>query len=97
MTPDVPQVLIPFDRAEAATLREAAEIAGRTPETLRLWASLHDIGRRIGGRWLVSRVALAMWLDGDRKSLRRYLDGDRESAAVRAYFSRVGVALRGES
>jgi hypothetical protein len=56
---------------------------------------LHDIGRKVGGRWMVSKVALAMWLDGDRATLARYLAGDRSSAVITAYFERCGVALIG--
>jgi hypothetical protein len=55
------RVLVPFDRREALTLRQAAEIAGRSETTVRKWAAFCDLGRRIGaGHWAVSRVALAM-------------------------------------
>jgi hypothetical protein len=54
-----PQVLIPFDIREAISVAQAAALAGRTPMTIRSWVSLHDLGRRVGGRWLVSRIALA--------------------------------------
>lgn len=85
-----PRVLIPFDRREALTLAQAAEIAGRSIETIRRWASLEDIGRRVGGQWAVSHVALLMFLDGDRSALRSYLSGDR-GLAVRPYFERAGL------
>jgi hypothetical protein len=52
-------VLIPFDIREAISVAQAAALAGRTPMTIRSWVSLHDLGRRVGGRWLVSRIALA--------------------------------------
>ena len=35
---------------------------------------------------MVSRVALAMFLDGDIKALRAYHAGDRESELVTLYF-----------
>ena len=68
-----PQVLIPFNRNEALSLREAAEISGKSIETIRRWAALHDIGRLIGGRWAISHPALLMMLDGDRRALALYL------------------------
>src|SRR5476651_1578837 len=87
-----PQVLIPFDCREAVTIPEAAKIARRTVVTMRAWAALYDLGRMVGGRWAVSRVALAMHLDGDRKALRAYLDGERQSRDVVAYFESLGLA-----
>jgi hypothetical protein len=52
-----------------------------------------DIGRRIGGRWAVSNVALRMFLDGDQDALKAYLAGDRHSANVTEYFERCGVPI----
>ena len=88
-----PQVLVPFQLAEALTTGEAGQIAGVTQRTMRLWCHLLGIGRRIKGQWRVSKVALAMHLDGDREALALYLDGDRSSDAVVAYFKRCGVQL----
>jgi len=90
---DEPQILIPFNRSEAISTGEAAEIAGRTVRTVRDWCLLHDIGRRIGGQWSVSKVALAMWLDGNTEALSAYLSGDRNSPKVTEYFRRCGVSL----
>jgi len=88
----MPQVLIPFDRREAITLNAAKDIAGMSQSTIRNWCSNYDIGRRVGnGRWLVSRVALAMLLDGDGEALRAYLSGDRAGALVAPYFERAGL------
>jgi hypothetical protein len=86
-----PQVLLPFDIREAISTKDAARIAGRTAVTVRAWAAVHDLGRPIGRRWMVSRVALAMHLDGDREALMAYLAGDRESALVARYFERFGL------
>jgi hypothetical protein len=72
-------------------LREAAAISGMSIETMRRIASLHDIGRKIGGQWKVSRVALAMWLEGNRQALSAYLAGDRSGPLVRPYFERLGI------
>jgi hypothetical protein len=87
-----PQVLIPYDKQEAITLRQAALIASRSESTLRSWCQIHHIGRRVaGGPWMVSRVALSMFLDDDRKAIRAYLAGDRESELVTPYFRRAGL------
>ena len=78
-----PQVLVPFDKREAMTLRAAAELAGKSEGTLRMWCLQHDIGRRIaGGVWCVSRIALAMLLDGNAEALAAYHAGDRHGPLV---------------
>ena len=41
----------------------------------------------------MSRVALAMWLDGAREALNAYIAGDRISPLVTEYFERCGVPL----
>ena len=86
-----PQVLRPFHRSEVLSIAEAARIAGRAVRTIREWCLFHDIGRRIGGRWAVSKVALAMWLDGNQETLAAYLAGDRSSPTIAEYFDRCGV------
>lgn len=85
------KVLIPFNPAEAISLRDAGAIAGRNRETMRLWSVAHGIGRLVAGRWAVSRVALAMFLDSDSEALAEYLEGHRQSPRVREYFSRAGL------
>ncbi|MGJ0454170.1 MAG: hypothetical protein ACR65T_13225 [Methylocystis sp.] len=90
---DYPQVLIPYDKREAITLRQAALLAGRSESTLRNWCQTHYIGRRVaGGPWMVSRPALQMFLDDDARALRAYLAGDRESELVISYFRRAGLS-----
>jgi hypothetical protein len=86
-----PHVLLPFDIREAISISDAARIAGRSTVTLRTWAANLDLGRPVGGRWMISRVALAMYLDSDRKALRAYLSGERESALVISYLERFGL------
>jgi hypothetical protein len=84
-----PQVLIPYDRREALTVQQAAELVGRSAATVRSWAALHDIGRRIGdGPWEISLPALMMHVENDRAALRAYLNGDRSSELVARYFRR---------
>lgn len=88
-----PMVLVPFDRREAITLKQAAAIAGRSETTVRGWCASYHIGRRVvGGPWMVSRVALAMLLDGDRRALEAYLSGDRSGPLMTPYMDRLGAA-----
>lgn len=87
-----PRCLIPFDRREGLTTSEAAARASRTERTIRMWCRDHDIGRHIaGGPWLVSRVALAMFLNDDAAALRAYLAGDRSGPLVAEYFQAEGL------
>jgi hypothetical protein len=89
------QVLVPFDKRECISLKEAAGIAGKSEPTLRAWVEEHGLGRRIGGgTWSVSRVALAMILNGDDRALRAYHAGDRSSAVVMTYCQRSGFLLK---
>jgi hypothetical protein len=92
MRPAEPQVcltLIPFDKREGMTLAEAAGVAGKSPGTIRNWCVQHDLGRRVGGgTWVVSKVALAMFLDGDTRALRAYRAGDRWSLLIFSGWSR---------
>jgi hypothetical protein len=88
-----PQVLRPYHRSEALSIAEAARVAGRSVRTIRDWCARLDLGRRIGGQWAVSKVALAMLLDGNKEALAVYLAGDRSSPIVAEYFSRCGVPL----
>ena len=91
--PIEPQVLRPYNRQEVVPVGEAATLAGRSHRTIRDWCLLHDLGRRIGGQWAVSKVALSMWLDGAHEELKAYLAGDRQSPRVRDYFHRCEVPL----
>ncbi|MFC5561739.1 helix-turn-helix domain-containing protein [Methylobacterium aerolatum] len=87
-----PRVLQPFDRREGLTTAQAAAVAGRTERRVRQWCIEHDLGRRVaGGPWLVSRVALAAFLNGDQQALQAYLSGDRRSPKVMQYFEAEGL------
>ena len=87
-----PLCLVPFNRREGLTIEEAAEIAGKSVRTLRLWCEQYQVGRRVGGgSWVVSRVALEMLLDGNAGALRAYLSGDRSDPTVVHYFQRAGL------
>ena len=95
MTADEPQVLNPFSRAESRTTAEAAEFAGRPVRTIRRWCEQRNIGRRIGGEWAVSIVALDLFLSGEHQALTAYLRGDRQSPEIVEAFERHGVPCRG--
>jgi hypothetical protein len=89
---DPRRILQPFDKRECINLKEAAGIAGKSESTMRAWVEAHGLGRRIGGgTWSVSRVALAMFLDGDNRALRAYHAGDRTGETVAHYFVRAGL------
>jgi hypothetical protein len=84
------KILTPFDKRECMSLKEAADIAGKSESTLRGWCEQHGLGRRVGGgTWSVSKVALAMFLDGDTVALKAYHAGDRASDLVAPYFERL--------
>jgi hypothetical protein len=93
-----PWILVPFDTRESISIAVAAKIAGRAPSTIRLWAEEYGIGRKIGGTWHISRVALQIFLEGDMAALAAYHAGDRTDPEVRSYFERVGCgALLGKT
>ena len=91
--PIEPQVLRPYNRQEVFSVAEAAISAGRSKRTIRDWCLLYDIGRKVNGQWYVSKVALLMWLEGNREALHAYLAGDRRSELVTGYFARCEVPL----
>ena len=87
-------ILSPFDKRECLTLRQAAAVAGKSESTLRVWCEGYGLGRRVGGgTWCVSKVALAMHLDGNRKALRAYHAGNRSDPNVIYYFEREGLGV----
>jgi hypothetical protein len=87
-------VLTPYDPGEGLTLQQAADRAKKSPGTIRNWCESEGLGRRIGGKWSVSKVALEMYLDGELAALARYLEGNRESADVVSYFQRFGLLVQ---
>lgn len=90
---DAPASLYPFIALEALSVSAAAARAGVSVGTIRNWCDWHSIGRKIGGVWKVSKVALQMYLDGDRRALELYLAGDRTDDRVRAYYQGEGITL----
>lgn len=79
--------------AQCISLKQVADIAGKSESTMRARAEERGLGRRIGGgTWSISRVALAILLDGQERALRAYHAGDRVTDLVAGYFARVGLA-----
>jgi hypothetical protein len=86
------KILSRFDKRECISLKVAADIAGKSESTMRSWCVEHRLGRRVGGgTWMVSKVALAMFLEDDPKALAAYHAGDRSSDLVESYFKRMGL------
>jgi hypothetical protein len=79
------QILEPFDPRECIPLWIAAKGAGVTDDTIIRWCKRYGIGRKIGGRWRVSRAAYKMHMHGDAKVLAAYHSGDRTSELVVPY------------
>jgi hypothetical protein len=91
-TTDERKILVPFDKRECISLKEAADIAGKSESTMRGRCIKDGLGRRVGDEtWMVSKIALKMFLEGDRKALRAYHAGDRTSDLVAPYFKREGL------
>ena len=86
--------LMPYNPSEVYSLARAAERAGKAVNTIKSWSEQYGIGRKIAGRWEVSKVALEMFLEGNMCALSLYLSGDREHCDVVAYFDRLGIPLK---
>ena len=69
--------MVPFDLRESMSIPVAAKLSGKA-------------GRKIGGDWHISRVALRIFLEGDMAALAAYHAGDRTNPLVRPYFERAG-------
>lgn len=86
-------ILEPYISYEAMRPREAARIADVTERAIRNWCEAFGLGRKIGKRWAVSRVALHMHLEGNTAALTLYHDGNRCHPAVMDYFRRFDIPL----
>ena len=60
-SPAAPALDAPCDVLE---VDEAARLAGRSKSTIRKWAKAQHLGRRLGGRWLLSRSRFAGFING---------------------------------
>jgi hypothetical protein len=86
-----PNVLVPFDLQEAISTNTAAEKSGCKIRTIRYWCENDGIGRKVGGRLRISKVALQMKLEGDHEALALYQTGDRKHSRVVTHFKRLGI------
>ena len=86
-----PAILLPFDIREAMTVGEFCSRAGLSEPWARAVVNEQLLARKIGGRWRVSRVLAAMYLDGNKEAMRRYRAGDRAGPLVAPYFLRLGI------
>lgn len=85
--------LRPYSREEAISVEDAARRTGRKQPTIRAWCARHSLGRHVGGRWAVSKVALHLFENGQSDALAAYLDGDRGHPVIAAAFTAEGVPL----
>jgi hypothetical protein len=88
---DPRQILIPFDPRECISRSDAAMRAGVTVGTISGWCVKFGIGRRIGGHWKISKVALRMHLEGAGEALAAYHAGNRADPKVIAYLEEAGL------
>lgn len=88
---------LPFHPAELIDVTIAAALANVDVSTIRRHALRYHFGRKIGGRFRISRPAFAMHLAGDHEALWAYSNGDRSSRAVVNYFRATGCAAGLES
>ena len=80
----------PFPEDGGHVDRGRGPIFWKIRNTIRLWAERYGIGRKIGGDWHISRVALRIFLDGDMAALAAYHAGDRTNPLLQPYFERAG-------
>src|SRR5665213_3359634 len=86
------KIINPFNKRECLSLKEAAGKTGKSRSTMIAWCDKHVLGRQIvGSTWSVSKVALAIKLDGDLEALKAYHAGNRSDPRVAAYFIREGL------
>jgi hypothetical protein len=68
----------------------ATAFSGKSENTIRLSAERYDTGRKIGGDWHISRVALRMFLDGDTDALATSLGRPNQSISAAVFRTRRG-------
>ena len=45
-------------------VKQAAALVGKTPDTLRNWATQHGLGTKIGGQWFIAKSKLHAFIEG---------------------------------
>lgn len=89
MMPHEWKILVPWDPREVMKVHVAAATAVTCKSTIRNWCDQHGIGRKIGARYSISRVALAMHMEGNAEALEAYRSGDRTGPLVAPYFAKL--------
>jgi hypothetical protein len=85
--------LKPYDPIDAIGIRAACKLSGWSrPRVIEL-CEQNGLGRKIGARWAISKVALHAFLNDDREGLSAYLGGDRAGPAVTCAYHAAGVPL----
>jgi hypothetical protein len=89
-----PMILTPWppaDPAEVMTIADLARLADISKKQAREWVAPHRLGRKVGGRHKVSRVAAEMYVGGDTGAHDDYIHGDRTSERIVAWRRRLGL------
>lgn len=81
-------------RDELMDVKTAADYAGRSDKTIRLWCRDYGIGRQSGpsATFEVNMIGLEMVLHGDFAALEMLRAGDRMAPEVRRYLDHIGLA-----
>ena len=81
-------------RDELVDVKTAADHAGRSDKTIRLWCREYGIGRQsgVGATFEINLIALEMVLHGDFQALEMLRAGDRMAPEVRRYLDFIGLA-----
>ncbi len=93
MAKDRRKILFPYIPEEAMLLGEAVQRTGWSDATLRDRAVRFGLARKIGGRWIFSRVALELFLNGQTEGLAAYHEGNRTNPEVIEAFARLGLPI----
>jgi hypothetical protein len=86
-------VLKPYDPFDAIGIKAACELSGGSRARVIQLCEQYGLGRKIGARWAISKVALHAFLNDDKEGLRAYLAGDRSGPAVTSAYRAAGVLL----
>ena len=82
MAKDRRKILFPYIPEEAMPLGEAVQRTAWSDATLRDRAVRYGLARKIGGRWIFSRVAVELFLNGQNEALAAYHRGDRSDPEI---------------
>jgi len=86
-------VLKPYDPIDAIGIKTACELSGGSRARVIQLCEQYGLGRKIGARWAISKVALHAFLNDDQEGLSAYLAGDRSGPAVICAYRAADVPL----